>query len=293
MTVFGVFLPQMRFGYEEMVRQTKEVEDFGFDSVWYMDHLIAEGKPEWDVMEAWTLASALATQTSRVRIGHLVLCNGFRHPAVLAKMACTLDVISGGRLDLGLGWGSVPRELKVYGLGIESAAVRSAKLDEALTIIRAMFEGGPVTFDGRYYSVYKAYCQPRPVNGHIPILIGGGGRKLTMPLVAKHADWWNCPTNAFGELEELAAMRGSARISVQNILAIAPTTAAKEEAAEIAQRRFGFWGGGIVTGTPDEVTEQLLVQRKLGAEKFIFRFHDFGTEQSYRLFMDEIAPAVR
>lgn len=107
---FGVFLPQIRFSYEDMVRPTKEAEDFGFDSVWYMDHLIAEGKPEWDVMEAWTLASALATQTSRVRIGHLVLCNGFRHPAVLAKMACTLHVISGGRLDLGLGWGSVPRE---------------------------------------------------------------------------------------------------------------------------------------------------------------------------------------
>lgn len=291
--MLDVFLPQIRFSYADMLKQSRDAEEVGFDSLWFMDHLIAEGKPEWNCLEGWTLASAVAAQTTRIRLGHLVLCNGFRPPAVLAKMATTLDEISEGRLELGLGWGSVPRELKLYGFGTDSNKVKAAKLDETLQILKLMFEGGPVTYEGEHYYTCKAYCMPRPVNGTIPIMIGGAGPQLTMPLVAKHADWWNCPAPAVSRLEELMPQRGGARISAQHVIAIAPTAAHKEEAARVADKRFGFWGGGILAGTPDELIEALQAEQKLGVERFIFRFHDFGTPESYQLFQKEIAPALR
>ena len=291
--LLDVFLPQVRFTYADMLRQCHDAEDAGFDSLWFMDHLMAEGRPEWNCLEGWTLAAAVAAQTTRIRLGHLVLCNGFRHPSVLAKMATTLDDISGGRLDLGIGWGSVPRELKVYGFGKDGNKVKAARLDETLQILKLMFGGGEVSFEGEHYYIYKAHCVPGPVNGTIPIMIGGAGPQLTMPLVAKYADWWNCPANAVSRLDELVTMRGNARISVQHILAIAPTAADREEATRVADKRFGFWGGGILAGTPDEIIEALQGEQKLGAERFIFRFHDFGSPESYRLFTEEIAPALR
>ena len=119
---FGVYLPQVRMDFETLCERTLAAEAAGFDSVWLMDHLVAPLDPDLDTLEAWTTAAALAARTSRIRIGHLVLCDPFRHPAVLAKMAATLDVVSNGRLELGLGWGSVPDELQTFGFGAEPAA---------------------------------------------------------------------------------------------------------------------------------------------------------------------------
>ena len=109
---FGLYLPQLRMSFDRVLERTLAAEAAGFDSVWLMDHLTAPAAPEVDTLEGWTVASALAARTSKIRIGHLVLCDPFRHAVLLAKMAATLDVISGGRLDLGIGWGSVPAELE-------------------------------------------------------------------------------------------------------------------------------------------------------------------------------------
>ena len=118
---FGIYLPQLRMRFDRILERTLAAEAAGFDSVWLMDHFTAPLAPEVDTFEGWTIATALAARTSTIRIGHLVLCDPFRHPVLLAKMAATLDVISGGRLELGIGWGSVPDELETFGFGPEPA----------------------------------------------------------------------------------------------------------------------------------------------------------------------------
>src|SRR3977135_4719513 len=118
MTGFGLFLPQVRLPLGTLSERTLVAEAAVFDTVWFMDHLWAAGAPELDVLEGWTAATAIAARTERIRIGHMVLCDAFRHPALLAKMAVSLDHISGGRLELGIGWGSLGGELKELGFGL-------------------------------------------------------------------------------------------------------------------------------------------------------------------------------
>src|SRR2546428_3309239 len=120
--------------FDTILERTLAAEAAGFDSVWLMDHLAAPAAPEWDTLESWTLAAGLATRTSRIRLGHLVTCDPFRHPAVLAKMAATLDVLSDGRLELGLGWGSVDAELRTFGIHAVPAPERAARLPATLEI---------------------------------------------------------------------------------------------------------------------------------------------------------------
>src|SRR5262249_21774655 len=123
---------------------------------WLMDHFMAPMAPEVDTYEGWTVATALAARTSTIRIGHLVLCDPFRHPALLAKIAATFDVISNGRLDLGIGWGSVADELHRFGFGPEPAATRAAKLRESLEIVQLMFAGEPFDYDGTHFQLANA-----------------------------------------------------------------------------------------------------------------------------------------
>src|SRR5437879_6904569 len=149
--LFGIFLPQLRMSFSTIEARVRAAEEAGFDSAWFMDHLAPPAAREHDTLEAWTLASAIAARTISIRLGHLVLCDPFRHPALLAKMAATLDVISGGRLELGMGWGSVPTELTTYGFGDDPPAVRATKLRETLEILDKMFGGEPFDYDGKHY----------------------------------------------------------------------------------------------------------------------------------------------
>src|SRR5476651_2515000 len=153
---FGVYLPQLRMSFDRILERTLAAEAAGFDSVWLMDHFTAPAAPEVDTLEGFTVATALAAHTSTIRIGHLVLCDPFRHPVLLAKMAATLDVISGGRLELGIGWGSVPDELEMFGFGPEPPAVRAAKLRETLEILELMFAGTPFDYDGTHFQLRNA-----------------------------------------------------------------------------------------------------------------------------------------
>ena len=159
---FGLFLPQLRMSFETMLDRTLAAEAAGFDSVWLMDHLAAPAAPEWDTLEGWTLAAALATRTSRIRLGHLVTCDPFRHPAVLAKMAATLDVLSNGRLELGLGWGSVDAELRTFGIDAGSAPERAARLRETLEILPRMFVGEPFDYPGARLPARRRRRATRP-----------------------------------------------------------------------------------------------------------------------------------
>ena len=270
--------------------RVKAAEACGFHKIDLMDHLAPPLLPASPMHDAFVTAAAVAAWTERVRVGHMVLCGQFRHPAVLAKMIVSLDHLSGGRFDLGIGWGSVPDEMERFGIGDEPPAVRAARLRETLEVVQALLTGEMVNHKGRFFELRGAQQQPTPVNGHIPILIGGAGRKLTMPLVRDFADWWNCPVYGMAELDELIPLAGNARLSVQRAIGLAPSSAARDEVVATAQRRFGDWA--LVAGTPDEVAAALSADRALGAEQFVLQFTDFATPDTLSLFASEVIPAV-
>jgi alkanesulfonate monooxygenase SsuD/methylene tetrahydromethanopterin reductase-like flavin-dependent oxidoreductase (luciferase family) len=288
---FGLFLPQLRMDFATIVERVQVAEEAGFHSVWLMDHLSPPGLPQADCFEGWTLASALATCTTSIRLGHLVLCAPFRHPAVLAKMAATLDVISGGRLELGLGWGSVAGELEAFGVTDDPAAVRAARLQETLEILELMFTGEEVSYQGHHYRLDGVTARPVPTTGRVPIHIGGAGARLTMPLVARFADWWNCPSYAVDRVADLRELAGPARLSMQHPIGLAAAAAVRDDVVATARRRFGSWGG-LIAGTPDEVASALQREVELGAELFALQFSDFGMPDTIRLFAREVMPAV-
>jgi alkanesulfonate monooxygenase SsuD/methylene tetrahydromethanopterin reductase-like flavin-dependent oxidoreductase (luciferase family) len=289
---FGVFLPQLRMSFDTILERTLAAEAAGFDSVWLMDHLAAPAAPQWDTLEGWTLAAGLAARTSRIRIGHLVTADPFRHPAVLAKMAATLDALSSGRLELGLGWGSVDAELRAFGIDARPAPERAARLRETLEILSRMFAGEPFDYSGRYFELQGAIGRPVPVQAKIPVHIGGAGPKLTMPLVREFADWWNCPSYAADRLAELMPLAGGARVSVQHPIGLASGEGDRAEVDALAQRRFGSWGG-VVTGTADEVAATLVADVERGARGFVLQFHDFGSTETLERFTADVAPALR
>ena len=222
--------------FATILERTLAAEAAGFDSVWLMDHLAAPAAPEHDTFEGWTLAAALAVRTTTIRIGHLVTCDPFRHPAVLAKMAATVDVLSDGRLELGLGWGSVERELETYGIGAGPPTARAARMRETIEILDLMFAGEPFDHDGDASTLRGAIGRPRPVQlPRPPLHIGGAGPKLTMPIVRDHADWWNCPTYAVDRLDELRPLAGDARVSVQHPVGLASGPTDRDETVAVGR----------------------------------------------------------
>jgi alkanesulfonate monooxygenase SsuD/methylene tetrahydromethanopterin reductase-like flavin-dependent oxidoreductase (luciferase family) len=179
-----------------------EAEAAGFDSLWVDDHLLNdEGEPGTPKLEAWSVADALAVLTSRPTIGHLVTANTFRSPGLTAKLAITLDHLSAGRAVLGMGAGWFEREHRAFGLEFgATAGQRLERLDESVGIVRRLLDGERVDHAGPWYRLVDAVAAPRPIQSHLPILIGGMGPRRTIPLVARSADAWN----AFGSPAEVA-----------------------------------------------------------------------------------------
>jgi alkanesulfonate monooxygenase SsuD/methylene tetrahydromethanopterin reductase-like flavin-dependent oxidoreductase (luciferase family) len=257
-----------------------------------MDHLAPPQMPFGDMYDGFVTAAAIATATERIRICHLVVCASFRHPALLAKMAVSLDHLSRGRFDLGIGWGSVPAELERFDLLPEPPRVRSARMAETLEILERLFTGEPVDYEGRFFTLREAQQKPTPLAGRIPILIGGGGPTLTMPLVARYADWWNCPSYSVAQLDELRPLVGSARVSTQHPIGLAASADDLDEVTRHAERRFVGWGG-VLVGTADRIVEALVAEARTGVERFYLPFTDFGTPDTIARFGREVIPAVR
>lgn len=289
---FGVYLPQLRMEYPTILERTLAAEAVGFHSAWFMDHMAAPMRADADTLEGWSLVAALAAVTTHIRLGHLVTADPFRHPAVLAKMAATVDVISGGRLELGVGWGSVPAELETYGITHDTAPTRAARLAESLTVMQLMFSGETFDFDGTFFTLRGASGRPTPVQDPLPIHIGGVGPKLTMPLVRGYAHYWNCPCYGADRFAELKALAGDARATLQRPVALARTAAERDDVVALGQKRFGSWGG-LVAGTADEVAAVLRADVAAGVEGFILQFTDFGATPTLEHFMAEVAPQVR
>lgn len=289
---FWLYLPQMRMSFATITERARAAEEAGFDGVALMDHFAPPALPSAEMYDAMTTAAAIAGATRRLRVGHLVLCCSFRHPCLLAKEVVSLDHLSGGRFELGLGWGSVPDELSRFGFPAEDATARAARMEEYLTVLSALFSGAAVDHDGAFYTLRGARQSPRPLAGRVPVVIGGGGPRLTMPLVARYADWWNCPTYAFGRLDELRPQAGNARVSTQHPVGLAATEDDATRVAELAQRRFGGWGG-LITGTPGRVADALAGLAARGVERFYLQFSDFGQRETLELFGGAVIPAVR
>lgn len=183
------------FDYPELERFWRTADEFGFEAVWDYDHfygLVDNAKP---THEGWTILAAMAVVVRNARVGCMVTGVTYRNPAVLAKMAVTVDHISGGRLDFGVGAGWHEAEHRGYGIEFPSAGTRVAMLGEALTVIRRLWTEDSVTFDGRFYTLRDALCEPKPIQRPHPPIVIGGSRPKMLRVIARHADEWNMPTS--------------------------------------------------------------------------------------------------
>jgi alkanesulfonate monooxygenase SsuD/methylene tetrahydromethanopterin reductase-like flavin-dependent oxidoreductase (luciferase family) len=208
---FGIATAPMQVGYDDILRVWREADAIAqIEHAWLFDHLLPiGGDPNGPIFEGWTLLSALAAQTQRLRLGLLVTSNRFRPPAMLAKIAATVDVVSGGRLDFGIGAGSRPshpiarREYEANGLPFHDADHAVGALAEACTVIRRLWdEEEPFDFDGSYVHLTGAFGNPKPVQRPHPPIVIGGRATATLRVVAEHADVWNIPG---GDIEDVTA----------------------------------------------------------------------------------------
>lgn len=193
--------PSMNDPWAETLAIARHAEATGWDGVYYADHFMPnDADVSAPVGECWTTLAALAAAVPRIRIGPLVTGNTYRHPAVLAKMAATVDIISGGRLVLGLGAGWQENEHRAYGIEFSTVGGRLSRLEEACHVITSLFGNSRTTFAGRHYQLTDAPLEPKPVQSPVPLLIGGGGEQRTLRIAARYANEWN----AWGTPEVLA-----------------------------------------------------------------------------------------
>lgn len=280
--------------FQRIVDIAHAAEASGFDSLWTMDHvhqIASVGEPDEPILEAYTTLAALAAVTSTAGLGVLVSCNGFRNPALLAKMVTTIDIISGGRAILGIGAGWHEEECRAYGMEFQSPGERLARLDEAVQICRAMFTEHAPRFSGRYHSVDEALNVPGPVNPEgPPILIGGGGERVLIPLAARLGDACNFfggPATVRHKIEVLERScatvgRDSSEIS-KTWLGTAIVTDSEAELQEALDRLGTLLGvapsaarGLALCGTPAEVRRRIAEYREAGVDGMIVTVLDPG-----------------
>jgi len=304
----GVYVPQMGFTFADVLHRAQRCEELGIGSLWLYDHMYGPGVPDISSLEAWTLATALLSRTERLRVGHLVLCNQFRHPAVLAKMATTLDQISGGRLELGIGSGSIEDEHHRLGLDWGSFAQRSDRLRETLEILGQAFADERIDFSGTHYTVRDMPIKPGPVQRpRPPIVVGGSGEKYTLPLVARYADVWNVPTHALGEMahklsvlrslcDEIGRDPSTIVMSVEAVLALAPDDRSLDSVRQLAEKRFGGTGFGLheggLIGTPQAVVDRLGELHQMGFGQVMLFTHDRASDATLELLAAEVLPRL-
>ena len=286
--------------YETMTRVAQTADEIGFESVWLVDHLHTIPQPSQEVtFESWTSTAALARDTKRVRIGQMVSCNGYRNPALLAKMASTVDTLSHGRLNFGIGAGWYEHEYRAYGYTYPDAPERLRYLREAVQVILAMWTQDEAVFEGQYYQVRGAINSPKGVQKpHIPLLIGGAGEKVTLKLVAQYGDACNVEgdpatlQHKFDVLkqhcETVGRDYGSIRRTSSMVCAIGETD--EQALASIPgwmRSRFDGRTAGALIGTPDTIRQRLAEYEAAGLQELILIVPGITTLNAIRLFAKE------
>ncbi len=306
---FGVQMAPEDTTYEQMVAMAQLVEQLGYDSLWLNDHFIPiMGDKDKPHLESWILLTALATQTQRIRLGILVSGNTYRHPAVLAKMATTVDHVSHGRLNFGIGAGWEVYEHRAYGIPFYTAKERATRLAEALAVITLLWNGGHPSFDGKYYQLHEAPFAPKPAQEpHPPIVIGGQGKKWIMPLVARYADEWNVPIGVMpdGLKERLAYIRQEcARIGrspcVREVSVFLPIANITDIPLAGVATRLGARllvgeaaATSVLAGSADDITAKIKTYVDAGATSVIITTRPSINPDLLRRFATEIMPAFR
>ena len=305
---FGATLPQIKRTWAEARATAEELDRLGFDSVWVCDHLYGVPMPNLPILEAWSELAAAAAVTQRVELGTLVTPPFFRNPAVFAKQVATIDQIAGGRVVVGLGAGWFATEFEAYGCPFPPIGERLRALDETAEVLKRMWTEPQVTFEGRHVVVRDAMCEPKPPR-RPPILIGGGGEKVLMGIVARHADIWNNLAVHQGQLKEKRDVLqrwcdrekrdfGEITVSQQCLVVIAATEVAAKEALGKAVKIYGgHMGGGLeehgIWGTPAQVIERIERHRALGCTHFVIELFGRDTREPARLFAEKVLPAFR
>ena len=303
---FGVQIePQYGFTYEHIREVAAEAERLGFESIWVSDHFfMTEDSLDINCLECWTVLTALARDTSRLRLGAMVASQSYRNPALMANMAASVDHVSGGRLNYGIGAGWKEVEYKAYGYGFPAARRRIRQLEEAVEIARRMWTQPKATYEGRYYKVRDALCMPKPVQKPLPIWIGGTGTH-TMRVAAKHADAvnfaWTHPPEFYEERYKVLRIHcgevgrnfDEIRKSAGLMARIVDDPGAAEPARDERYLRYIGRQNPVMVVTPDELAERIEGYLGVGVTHFILRFH-FGEEiENMRRFMGEVRPRLR
>ncbi len=304
----GLFFPQVAVDVGGLAERALACEETGWHSLWLADHMWARGLPDVDHLEIWTALTALAMRTTTLRLGSLVICNSYRNPALLAKMASSFDQISNGRLELGMGAGWMDEEYRGYGYNFPPIRVRIEQLEEGLEVVRRLFTEPRATFQGKYYSLDDAPNNPKPRQRPAPpITIGGAGEQRMLRLVARYADRWNCPMNAAADLEhKLEVLRShcaevgrdpnTITVSEQVIVVLGKDDADVRQRWAMAKQFLGGFAdldAVAVRGTPERVVDGLKAKIARGVELFTVMFGDLAPAETIRLFGSTVIPALR
>jgi len=286
--------------WPELLALARAAEAQGWDGLWLADHFMPNGPGPGPVAESWTALAALAVSVPRLRLGPLVSGNTYRHPALVAKMAAAVDRMSGGRLVLGLGAAWQENEHRAYGFALPPIRERLARLDEACAVLRSLLTAERTTFRGRYYRLEDAPLEPKPIQRPPPILIGGGGERVTLRIAARHADAWNCwgtpdvlrHKNAV--LDRHAVEEGRDPATVRRTAVALVRLVDDPDAAARAQPGAG---AATVTGTPEQLVEVMHAYRAANVDEFIVPDFNLGSrsQRAERLecFASQVAAAVR
>ena len=285
--------PNVRQSWADLADLALHAERTGWDGVWVADHFMPPAPPlETPTLEGWTALTGLALTVPRIRIGTLVLGNTYRHPAVVANMAATLDHLSGGRVVLGLGAGWQENEHAAYGIPLPPVPERLARLNEACAVIKGLLTQSRTTFAGEFYTLADAPLEPKPLQDPLPLLIGGGGEKVTLRIAARWADEWN----TWGAPDILAH-----KITVLNRhceqMGRDPATIHRSAQAIVEPDAAGVTtvpmaGPVAIRGDAERLRELMARYAEAGVDEFILPDWNTGTGAARREFFDWFAAEV-
>jgi F420-dependent oxidoreductase-like protein len=310
---FGIQAGPVDIPYPVRRDYWREAERLGYDWASVGDHFLtnpvfgARDTDPWN--EAWITLAALAEATARIRIGVLVTSVGYRHPALLAKMAATLDVISGGRLEFGIGAGYLESEYRMYGLPFPPASIRIAQLAEAIQVCKLLWTQEHADFSGEHFTLTNAVCAPKPQQQpYPPIWVGGMGEQKTLRVVAEHADGWNAFPMPVPQLQhKLNVLRGHCDALRRNYDAIRKqlvcTAIVRTDPAQVEAELVRFAAerqlpperarGMVIAGTPQEVATALTAYIDIGFDMFLLMERVPLDHETLRLFMEDVVPRLR